>query len=249
MTDLLKSYDVDFIHKTETGSTNTDAREYAKNGLLRPLVVLADRQTCGRGRTGRSFQSPEGGLYMTIALPCGLPIAETIGVTSSAAVCVSRAVEAVSGAVCGIKWVNDLYLNGGKLCGILVESVNDYRAMISETLLIGIGVNLTAAPEVTDSSVRAVSLSEAGFPCSRDALCTAIVDEILVLHSRRYDFSAYISEYTRRSIVLGHEITFTRNGITRTAAAVSITAGGALIAVCEDETFTLDSGEIHLRVQ
>ncbi|MBQ4354720.1 MAG: biotin--[Clostridia bacterium] len=249
MNQLLKSYDVDLVHKAETVSTNTDARILAAEGLSRPLLVVADRQTGGRGRTGRAFHSPAGGLYMTLALPCGLPLAETFGVTSSAAVCTARAVESVCGAVPGIKWVNDLYLNGRKLCGILVESVNDYRKMTSETLLIGIGVNLTEAPAITDSSVQAVSLAEAGYTCPRDALCAAAVRELLTLRDRKYDFSAYIGEYTRRSVVLGRQITFTRNGVTRTGTAVSVSETGALLVACEDETVVLDSGEIHLRIQ
>lgn len=249
MQHFFSSLPVDLIHKAETVSTNTDAREAIEVGFTRPLVIVADRQTGGRGRQGKVFLSPSGGLYMTLALPCGLPLSETIGVTSCAAVGVARAIESVSGAHCGIKWVNDLYLQGKKLCGILVESVNNYEKMVSETLLIGIGVNMLHTPLVTDSSVQAISLADAGYPCSRAALCAAIVREILDIREKQYDFSTYIHEYRERSIVLGREVSFTRNDRTQTGTVAAITQSGSLVVDCDGHAVTLDSGEIHLRVK
>lgn len=240
---------VDVIAKQSTASTNSDARELAKSGLTHPLLILAETQTGGRGRQGKVFHSPEGGLYMTLALPCGLPISDIIGVTSCAAVAVAHAIEKVSGAVCGIKWVNDIYLSGGKLCGILVESVNDYAKMTSETLIIGIGVNLTAAPTVTDSSVKAVSLAECGFSCERDELCVCITRELLKMRENSFDFTKYVGEYREKSIVIGHEVTFVRSGKSYSGTAEEITDTGALVVNCVGETMTLDSGEIHLRVK
>jgi len=183
-----------------------------------------------------------------VALPCGLPITECIGVTSSAAVCVCRAVEKLTGADCGIKWVNDIYLDGKKLCGILVESVNNYEKMVSEALIIGIGVNLTESPAVTDSSVRAVSLSEAGYTVSRDTLCGEILREILALSKNRYDFSLYADEYRSRSVVLGRDVTFQKNGVSYTGTAENITPSGGLTVLCGDDRMTLSSGEISLRI-
>lgn len=238
----------DVVVMSETVSTNADAREIAKAGLARPLLVLAEAQSGGRGRQGKVFHSPRGGLYMTLALPCGLPLTDTVGVTSCAAVAVARAVEKTSGAPCGIKWVNDIYLCGGKLCGILVESVNDYAKMTSEILLIGVGVNLTAAPAVTDSDVKAVSLAECGYPCDRDELCAAITSELLEVRERAFDFAQYSHEYREKSIALGHEVTFMQNGVTFSGQAVGITDSGALTVNCGSRIMTLDSGEIHLRV-
>jgi BirA family biotin operon repressor/biotin-[acetyl-CoA-carboxylase] ligase len=185
---------------------------------------------------------------MTVVLPCGLPLSESVVVTSCTAVCAARAIEAVSGAVCGIKWVNDLYLDARKLGGILVESVNDYEKMVSECLIVGIGVNLTDTPEVTDSSVRAVSLREMGYCAGRDELCGAILGEILGMYKRRYDFSLYREEYRSRSIVLGHDVTFTRNGVSCSGCAEDITPSGGLIVGCAEGTVILESGEISLRV-
>lgn len=245
--------EVDVLVKSETGSTNADAREMAKYGLVRPLLIIAERQTGGRGRQGKLFHSPEGGLYMTIALPCGLPLSDTIGVTSCTAVAVSNAIKTVSGAICGIKWVNDIYLKSensgyGKLCGILVESINNYEKMTSETLIIGIGVNLKKAPTVTDSSVVAVSLTECGFACDRDELCAEIVRKLLTVRESSYDFAKYADEYRAKSIVLGCEVTFVKNSEAFVGIAERITDSGALVVNCDGELNILDSGEIHLRL-
>lgn len=238
---------ITFIRKEETVSTNSDAREICR-GLTSPAVIIADRQSGGRGRQGKTFHSPKGGLYMTVVLPCGLPIEKSIGVTSCTAVCVCKAVEKLTNAVCGIKWVNDIYLNSRKLAGILVESINNYEKMVSDYLIIGIGVNLIETPEVTDSSVRAVSLLEAGYRADRDELCGAILGEILGMQDEEFDFSSYADEYAARSIVLGHEITFTKNGTWCQGYAKSITPTGGLLVCCGDEEIVLDSGEISLRI-
>ncbi len=239
---------VDVVVKSETVSTNYDAREMS-SGLSRPLLVLADRQSGGRGRQGKAFYSPKGGLYMTLALPCGLPLSEIIGVTSCTAVAVSQAIEKVCGAVCGIKWVNDIYLNGGKLCGILVESINDYSKMTSEVLLIGIGVNLIEAPNITDSEVKAVSLKGFGISCDRDELCVQIVKNIIAMQKDSFDFKKYVNEYRSRSIVLGNDVIFTQNGEKYNGKAIHITENGALTVDCSGCKITLDSGEIHLRIR
>lgn len=244
----------DIITKSTTGSTNTDARDIARqNKLKRPLLIVADHQSCGRGRQGKAFHSPSGGLYMTLALPCGLPLADTLGVTSCTAVAVSDAIDSLTGADCGIKWVNDIYLetgsDAGKLCGILVESVNDYEKMVSEVLIIGIGVNLTEAPSVTDSSVKAISLADCGYSCSRTELCAAIVNRLLTFRQTGFSSESWIDEYRRRSIVTGREVTFVRNGVTYSGTASAITDSGSLIVNCGGDTVMLDSGEIHLRVK
>jgi len=248
MTELEAKYpDITIIRKKETVSTNYDGRAMCEE-LENPVVIIADRQSGGRGRQGKTFHSPEGGLYMTAVIPCGLPISESIGVTSCTAVCVSRAIERLTGAECGIKWVNDIYLNGGKLAGILVESVNNYEKMISDYLIIGIGVNLIESPHVSDSSVHAVSLRDAGFSADRDELAGEIISEILAMRAGRFDFSSYADEYARRSVVLGREITFVKNGTRYTGHAENITRTGGLSVRCGTDIITLDSGEISLRI-
>ena len=125
----------------EVDSTNNVCKTLAAQGAD-DTAVIARRQTAGKGRLGRSFRSPEGGLYLSV-LWRGCPAEQLLTVTPLAAVAVCRAIEQTCGAVCGIKWCNDVVLNGKKLCGILTESSlrPDGGA---EWLVVGIGVNVGA---------------------------------------------------------------------------------------------------------
>lgn len=246
---LLSEVDIDVIVKADTESTNTDAKLMCELSPSRPVLITADYQHSGRGRQGKSFISPAGGLYMSLLLPTDMPISQAIGATSCAAVAVRRAILSASGASCDIKWINDLYLSGGKLCGILAESVNDYSTMTSRYLIIGVGINVESAPTVTDSSVRAVSLKECGYEVSREMLCAEVVRELLNTHRNGFDFSVYVEEYRKNSILLGEEITFTRDGKTEYGTAKDITDRGALCVHCADKTVILDSGEVSVRIR
>lgn len=239
--------EVNVIVKPSTVSTNTDGRELIKSGLTTPALIVADSQTGGRGRQGKSFLSPEGGLYMSLVLRANIPIERAMGATSCSGVCVCRAVEKLCSAKCGIKWINDIYLDEKKLCGILAESVNDYSTMISKYLVVGIGVNIDSTPEVTDSSVRAISLAEAGFTVSKEELCANITKELLEAYNNKFDFTLYLEEYKKRSVILGREISFTENGVTKPCVAKDITDSGALVVLCEGAEKTLASGEVSVR--
>ncbi len=242
---MLNGRDIDITVKKHTVSTNADLRELIKGHMTRPALIVAESQSGGRGRSGRSFLSPEGGLYMTLGLPVRLPIERALSVTSCTAVALCRAIESVTAAECGIKWVNDIYLQGGKLAGILIESINDYEKMLSEYLIIGIGVNTGEAPTV-DADYTISALHD---PSIRERLCAAITDEIFGVISSGCDFSIYADEYRLRSTVLGKEISFTENGNTVCGTATEITNTGALEVRCDDEVRLLQSGEISLRVK
>ena len=230
----------------ETGSTNTDARSLlAQFPEADSILLTADRQTGGRGRQGKSFESPEGGLYLTLVMKTGAPLSSVVNVTSCASVAAARAL-AKQGVPCGIKWVNDLYLNDAKLAGILVESVNDYAAMRSEYVIIGIGVNV--AHNIFPAGIRAVSLEEAGYSADMEQLCADIVRELLGIRETGFDFSRYADEYRRRSIVLGKEVMYLRDGVTHYGTAVSIDERGGLVVQSGADSITLDSGEITLRL-
>ncbi len=231
---------------TETGSTNTDARALLREFPDADTILLtADRQTGGRGRQGKSFESPEGGLYMTLVLKTGAPLHSVVNVTSCAAVAVTRAL-AKQNVPCGIKWVNDIYLNDAKLAGILVESLNDYTVMRSEYVIVGIGVNV--ARNIFPEGIHAVSLEEAGYSADAEKLCAEIVRELLAIRANGFDFSVCADEYRNRSIVLGQEVMFLRNGVTHCGTAESIDGSGGLVVRIGNKRHTLDSGEITLRL-
>lgn len=243
---LCDIFSLDITVKSETVSTNTDGKTLCRRGISRPALIVAERQTGGRGRQGKTFLSPGGGLYMTLVLPCAAPINDAVMVTSCAAVAVSHALEKF-GVDCGIKWVNDIYAGGKKLCGILVEAENDYEKMETTALVIGIGVNVESAP-VFDGDVKAVSLRELGCDAEITDVCAAIAEEMLVLYNDGFDFSTYRDEYVRRSVVLDKDITFTENGTVRRGRAERIGERGELVVSVGGEEITLTSGQISVRI-
>ena len=132
-------------------STNTQARRLAGEGDSSPLLIIAREQSAGRGRLGRSFFSPaDTGLYMTLLYYPDRSVAELTGLTCAAAWASALAVERLCGISSQIKWVNDLYLGGRKVCGILCES---FGTPHGTAIAVGIGINLTTKdfPDALDS--------------------------------------------------------------------------------------------------
>ena len=157
----------------EVDSTNNVCKTLAAQGADN-TVVIARRQTAGKGRLGRAFRSPEGGLYLSV-LWRGCPAGQLLTVTPLAAVAVCRAIEQTCGAVCGIKWCNDVVLNGKKLCGILTESSlrPDGGA---EWLVVGIGVNVAQTDFPLDIADMAASLAMQGYSVSPDTLAEVLLE-------------------------------------------------------------------------
>lgn len=139
----LKIEDIRFEIYKCVSSTNTLLRQKAEGGAPEKTVVIATSQTEGRGRRGRSFFSPsDSGIYMSVLLRPDIKISEAVLVTTCAAVAVCRAIEKISKKRADIKWVNDIYLNGKKACGILTEAALNVESGKPEYVVLGIGINL-----------------------------------------------------------------------------------------------------------
>lgn len=230
----------------EVDSTNSEAKRRLKAGLRHPLLLAAEHQTAGRGRQGKSFYSPDGtGIYMTLTVHPHAPLTDAVSVTTRASVAVCRAIRQETGLQPEIKWVNDLYLYGKKICGILVEAESDFSAGITKSLVIGVGVNVTTAEFPTELTEAASLAVEA----DRDRLIAAIARELLREMTDLRDGS-YLEDYRRWSMVIGREIVWLRNGETREAKAIAIDeAGGLVIEETDGTRLTLSSGEISLRLR
>ena len=237
------------VYRYETvGSTNTELTELIRQGAAEGTVVLARQQTAGRGRLGRRFESPAGkGIYLSLVLRPGLPMTEAQAVTVSAAVAVCRAVKRLCGLDLGIKWVNDLYYNGKKVCGILTEAGADIESGQLEWLVVGIGLNLTSRPEDWPEELRPIagSLYPGGpAPVSRAALAGAIARELLGL-CPAFDC---LDEYRARCFVPGHWVTVCTGTESYAAKAVVIDDAGRLIVQREGgRTEALCHGEVSIR--
>ena len=126
-----------------TGSTSTDAKEYAANACGRDAVFIALQQTAGRGQHGRSFVSDLGvGLYMSYLTHRAIPADRIAYLTAYAAVAVTDAIKEFTAAEAGIKWVNDVYIGGKKVAGILSEGAFSPSLDALEYAIVGIGLNL-----------------------------------------------------------------------------------------------------------
>ena len=220
------------------------------------LAVTADSQTAGRGRMDRSFQSPKGqGIYLSVLLRPPLPPERLPPVTALAGVAVCAAVERVCGVRPGLKWPNDPVLNGKKLCGILTEMSLEAETGRVQSLVLGIGINVSQGPEDFSPQVRemATSLGQAlGKPVSRPRLTAALLEEL----DRTYaallagDLSAYLSAYRRDCVNLGKTVQLLPfgGGERETAQAVDIDEDFSLVVRGPDgKERTVRSGEVSVR--
>ncbi|GMO44762.1 MAG: biotin--[acetyl-CoA-carboxylase] ligase [Treponemataceae bacterium] len=223
-----------------------------------PTAVIADCQTAGRGRMGRRFDSPSGcGLYLSLVYrPCVAASANSgAGAakwTAGAAVAVCRAVSKLFAVECGIKWVNDIFLNGKKICGILAEGVSGIETGALETIIVGIGVNVRLppagfAPEIRDIAGAITSLAPPACP-SRSQLAAELIFQLLNVYENE-NFFDILTEYKRRSIILGQKIFVfpLAEGPSYAAEALDIDQDANLIVRAADgEVMRLNSGEVKI---
>ena len=229
-------------------SSNQTAKRLALSGAPHGTLVLTGQQSAGRGRMGRKFESPAGqGIYLSLLLRADIPAADAQTVTVSAAVAVCRAVKALCGLELSIKWVNDLYYRGKKVCGILTEAGADLESGRLEWLVVGIGLNLTTPPEAFPAELRrlAGSLFPGGpAPVSRVALAAAIARELLTL-CPAFDC---LEEYRARCFVPGHWVTVCAGTETYAAKALAIDDEGRLVVRRENgREEALCCGEVTTR--
>ncbi|MBO5422027.1 MAG: biotin--[acetyl-CoA-carboxylase] ligase [Clostridia bacterium] len=239
LSSLIKDSVSVFVYDTVT-STNDVAKELCKtnDGCI---LVVADGQTNGRGRQGKSFFSPKGsGLYFSMVFPVSSPTAEFAGVTCAVAVACSRAIKKITDLDVKIKWVNDIYIENRKACGILVQSVSE-NGVITK-LIVGIGINISTVDFPDEIKDIATSL---GKRIDRNILAAEIANNISELIFKNPD--DYIDEYREKSNVIGKEITYFQNNIAHKAQAVDIDKNGGLVVNENGKTITLTSGEITVR--
>lgn len=230
-------------------STNNHAKRYCEkhkdNSLGTPMLFVAEHQSAGRGRLGRNFYSPsDTGLYMSLYINTDESFSDIVCMTTATAVCVCEALESLCDIKPLIKWVNDIYIDNKKVCGILCEAVTNPVTSTINGIIIGIGININTTDFPDDIKDIAVSLNK---DIDKMKLCALITDNILEMYNNISDRS-FIEEYKSRSMVLGREITYTENGVTKTAKATDIDKNGGLVIFDKNTEKTLSSGEISVRL-
>ena len=226
-----------------TDSTNLKVKEMAQQGAAEGVTMIVDRQTGGRGRLGRQFHSPEGGLYLSTLLR---PTDPNPGhITCRAAVAAARAIESLCDAKIDIKWVNDLYLNGRKVAGILAEGVLSPDGTLAAVVL-GIGINVGVTEFPDELKPIATSLGNEGFTLSREDVAAAFLNG---LTQTLCADASVMDEYRRRNLVLGRQVTVLQGKEAYPATAEAITDEGHLtVRDADGHTYTLSSGEVSIRL-
>lgn len=234
----------------ELDSTNTYLKKLARAGAAEGRVIIARRQSAGRGRLGRSFYSDAEGLYISVLIRPHMKAESMVFVTAMTAVAMARAIERTADADAMIKWVNDIFVRGKKVCGILCESAFGADAL-SEYVVIGAGVNITEPSGGFPADISAVAgalLPNGNRQELRTYLAAAFLQELFSEYAR-LDSRSFLDEYRRRSMVTGKSISVISPALTRHGQAVAIDDGCRLVVRFDDGTTEhVSTGEISVRV-
>jgi len=267
------------LHELDcTDSTNALLLEMARGGAPVGTVVWAHRQEGGRGRLGRSFSSPVGGVYISMLVPCPSdPKDIGFALTAKAGVAVKRAIRDVCGVECGIKWVNDIVLDGLKVCGILAQMVAREGGNV---VVVGIGVNyatplscfsgelrgivgslydtdIVAAKDVPPmrSFVMSLVANLYGLVCGRECdvvgftTCGTNSDAASGDVANGKNYAKWLCEYKGSSTILGNEVKIIQAGaVVGEGRAVLIDDDCHLHVLCGDgREMVLSTGEVSVR--
>lgn len=236
-----------FLYDT-INSTNILAKEMAAQGAGEGTLIISERQTSGRGRLGRTFFSAFGGIYMSIILRPDSSPKETLFITAAAAVAVSRALERVSGKKCLIKWVNDVYIKGKKVCGILTESA--LCGDKTQYVVLGIGVNLTLKNQDFPEEIRNLADTVFG-ECEigeekKASVIAEIVNEFFDIYSKINERN-FMEEYKSRSFLDGLTVCYEKDGINHIAKVIGINDDAALRLEENGQEILLSAGEVSVK--
>lgn len=238
---------VEFFQRTP--STNLEAKQWALEGAPNGSLAVALSQEDGKGRNGRPFASPEGGIYMSVILRPDCSPQKAALITQAAAVSVYKAVEETCKIYLSIKWVNDLFYQGKKCCGILTEAGSQFENSALDYVVVGIGLNfetpLASYPSEVCETVTSL-YPEADAPVSRAQLIAAIYSELMHL-SVELKSASFMEIYRQNCFLLGQEITVLGSPA-YTATAIDIEEDGGLkIQLTDGQTKILSFGEVRIK--
>ncbi|MBD5084576.1 MAG: biotin--[acetyl-CoA-carboxylase] ligase [Clostridiales bacterium] len=232
-------------------STNTRLKAMAHTTST-GTALLAEEQSGGRGTHGRSFQSPKGdGLYLSVLIRPHVGLSDLLTLTGWVAVAAREGVEKACGAPVDIKWLNDLYLNGKKLCGILTEFALLAESGEPDYVVIGMGVNMNqTAATFHDQGLEdvATSLALEGYPVEQNHLAVCLLE---ALNQLNRDFPAkrpaYLERYRAHCITLGRRVSFDGEGTLQTGTVTGVDDNFALLVDGDDgKAHTVSSGTVKM---
>ena len=232
-------------------STNTRAKEMAANGACHGTVLIADRQTGGRGRMGRSFHSPAGsGIYMSVILRPQCNATELMHLTCATAVAAAEGIAKATGLQPGIKWTNDLVVGRKKLGGILTELSVSSSGMV-DYAIVGIGINCTQKAEDFPEDIRTIATSlenSTGKAIDRESVIANILTHLDDICKDLQSVDQILARYRKNCITVGQEISIVRGEDIRHGKALDVDHTGALLVEFPDgHRENIQSGEVSIR--
>lgn len=242
---------LDIEVKETVTSTNALLKEKAALGAPEGTVLIALSQTAGRGRFTRKFFSPaDSGIYMSILLRPRIPAESATLITTAAAVAVAEAAEKISGRKTGIKWVNDVLIDGKKICGILTEASLNIESGELDYAIPGIGLNIYEPENGFPDEIKNIAgaiLEERGSG-NKSRLAAAVLESFFKYYK---DISerTYLNSYRERCIVLGKQINVLSSDGTRPATALDIDENCRLrVKYSDGKEEILSSGEVSIKI-
>ena len=233
-------------------STNDALKAMAREGAPEWTVLLAEEQTAGKGRYRRRFYSPRGaGLYMSILLRPSFPASETLFITTGAAVAVCEAVESVSKKHGEIKWVNDVFTEGKKICGILTEASFNVESGGLDYAVVGIGINVleTAFPEELSSVATSVFAGESYPPEGRARLAASLLERFRYYYEHIPE-RAFYAPYKNRLFILGRKVQVVSGDVQGEAEVLDLDENCFLkVRFSDGRERLLSAGEISIKLQ
>lgn len=238
------------IYLPVTDSTNTQAKRLGEEGAEHGTFVVTQCQTAGRGRRGRSWESPEGNVYFTFILRPDVEVSRASMITLISALALAKAIEKVTGLHTQIKWPNDVVANGKKLCGILTESSTDLEYINYVVVGIGINVNQTSFPDELADKASSLLL-ELGHSVNRGAVLGEFLNLFEVYYDifiKTEDMSGLIDVYNEMLVNCGREVKIIEKDKERILKAIGIDENGGLIVENQEGVReSIISGEVSVR--
>lgn len=231
-------------------STNEYGKKLGMEKTVHGTLILADGQSGGKGRRGRSWESPAGqNIYMSLCVEPEFPAEHAAGLTLVMALAAAEAIREVTGAEAGIKWPNDLVLHGRKICGILTElCFRDEQPVV----VIGVGINgnSTEFPEELRQTAGSLKLATGKEICREDLVCAVLrkFEAFYEQYEKTEDLSLLKDSYENCLVNVGKEVCVLDPKGSYRAVAEGITKDGSLIVACQDGTRQeISSGEVSVR--
>lgn len=246
-------FDLDVHVYDSVSSTNDLLKDLAAKGFCEGTVIVASHQTAGRGRMGRKFYSPlDSGIYLSILLRPDILAKDALSLTTMAAVATANAIDSVSHKEALIKWVNDIYIDEKKVCGILAESSFNSDGEHLDFVVVGIGINVSPPKggfpeELKDIATSVFDHNEINE--KKELLISEFLNNFITIY-KDSNHKEYLKQYIAKSCVLGNEIFVIKDNTSKAATAIEIDDNCRLkVRYFDNSEEWLSFGEISTKIK